>query len=311
MVTKNVRKTAYYLRATKDSKPFDLESVIRACRQVNSSVAASEALVGAEDIVRIQHYKETANSTYLHLASYIPGEKAPTLRPRAMATDDNESAQTAPAGQEFKGKDCFFFISGHDVLYCGHGITIQKAKAYFFILAGKSNITGLNFELEASSNVDKLRLLKMHGVQSIEMSTNAYQASLMYEKPAGGLAGLFKKTLNEFQALIAKDEDEASLKAMEDLIVNVELRLDGNTRASIGAQKAISKMATDTIIDDENNIGELTIVTQNKDRVKVSDIRLQSAFNVERVDGSLSCSEVWQKLSAYYDDIKAANLQEQ
>lgn len=311
MATKNVRKTAYYLRATQGSKPFDLESVIRACRQVNSSVAASEALVGAEDIVRIQHYREATDGTYLHLASYIPGEKAPTLRPKVMDTDDNESAQTAPAGQEFKGKDCFFFISGHNVLYCGHGITIQKAKAYFFILASKSNITGLSFELEASSNVDKLRLLKMHGVQAIEMSTSTYQASLMYEKPVGGLAGLFMKTLDEVKALVEKDEDAVSLKAMEDLIVNVEVRLDGNTRASLRAQEAISKMATDALLDEENNIGEFTIVTQSKDRIKVSDIRLQSAFNVERVDGSLSHSEVWQKLNAYYDGIRAANLQEQ
>ncbi len=311
MITKNVRKTAYYLRATQSSKPFDLEAVIRACRQVNSSVATSEALVGAEDIVRIQHYKEAADGTYLHLVSYIPGEKAPTLRPKVVAADDNESAQTAPVGQEFKGKDCFFFISGHNVLYCGHGITIQKAKAYFFIFATKSNINGLNFELDASSNVDKLHLLKMHGVQSIEMSTSAYQASLMYEKPVGGLAGFFKKTFDEVKALVEKDEDAARLKAMEDLIVNVEVRLDGNTRASLHSKKAILKMATDALLDGDNDIGEFTIVTQNKDRIKVSDIRLQSAFNVERVDGSLSYSEVWQKLNAYYDGIKAANLQEQ
>lgn len=116
---------------------------------------------------------------------------------------------------------------------------------------------------------------------------------------------------DELKALVKKDKSTIEQRALEDLLVNVEVRLDGNTRAVAGAQKFIEELAEGVLGEKDDSISEFVIITQKSERITSHDIRLQTSINVERKDNSFSHSSAWSQLSGYLDEITAGNLLEQ
>ena len=181
MTVKTTTKKVYYLRAKDDNKPKDLQALIETARASKPTVADSEIKFGVGDIVRIQHYKASKSlGAFLHLTRYVPGEKAPTLQPKASTTEDNEGTQQAPSGKEFKDGDCFLLVSQHHVLYCGHSIHLAKATQYLSRLFESCQIDEAlrRFEVSPVTDLDKIKLLQKHGVRSILLSSNAFDISL-------------------------------------------------------------------------------------------------------------------------------------
>lgn len=314
MSQKNTRKTAHYLRSIFGDQAVDLESLVSAARAIFGTVAASEIALGGGDIVRIQHYRSNSTGVFLHLARYIPGERASTLLPKAGLPEDDEGAQSAPSGMEFKDGDSYLLINRHNVVFCSHGISVEKSRLYLSMLFDKAGIDKLkrSFELRPATNIDKIRLLHRHGVKSIELGTTAYNISLPQEKPDGWVNKVFSGVANELKALIAKDESSEELKLFEDLLVNVELRLDGNTRAAAVTQGFIEHVASSLLDDQEESvISQFTITTRNNDKITSAQTRLQENFNVAQENGSISHFGVWDGLGKYLEAITQGNLVEQ
>jgi hypothetical protein len=156
-----------------------------------------------------------------------------------------------------------------------------------------------------------LNLIKEHGVRSVELSTNAFDMSL----PNANRKNWVSKTLgffgDELNALVKKDKTTIEQKELEDLLVSVEVRLDGNTRAVQGAQNFIEELAEGVLFEKDASISEFAIVTQQNERITSCDIRLQTSINVERKDNSVSHNSAWSQLSGYLDELTAGNLLEQ
>lgn len=313
MGPKPTRKTAYYFRAINRKIAVDLQSLLKKTRQVFGNVAASEITLGAEEVIRIQHYRDNDVGVFLHLVRYLPGEKASTLLPKSIKAEDDEGSHSPPTGTEYKDGDSFLLVKNHNVIFCSHGISVEKSRLYLAILfeAAKLNKEQRTFDLAPASNIDKLNLLRKNGVKSIELGTNAYDISLHQNANQSLLAKVFGKVADELKALLEKDDNPAEQKVLEDLLVNVELRLDGNTRAAQVTQDFIEQVAESVLEEKDNPISEFTIITQTNDRITSDKIRLQDSFLVPKEDGSVSHTGIWDGLEKYLTTITQGNLVEQ
>lgn len=314
MTVKTTTKKVYYLRAKDDNKPKDLQALIETARASKPTVADSEIKFGVGDIVRIQHYKASKSlGAFLHLTRYVPGEKAPTLQPKASTTEDNEGTQQAPSGKEFKDGDCFLLVSQHHVLYCGHSIHLAKATQYLSRLFESCQIDEAlrRFEVSPVTDLDKIKLLQKHGVRSILLSSNAFDISLPRKQRKNWISRTLGKVSDELKALLEKDDSIVDQKAREDLLVNLELRLNGNTRAAHDAQEFIEEVAETVLEDVDAPISEFSIITQTGETVKPSSIRLQKGYKVPVQDRSVSHISVWESMENYLGNIKQGNLLEQ
>lgn len=313
MASDKTTKTLYYLRARRDGNPFDLQALMTRARRRKSNCGSTEIELGGGDVVRIQHYSAAGSRLRLHLSRYVPGVSASTLQPKATSAEDDEGTQAPPRGKEFKEGDCFLLIKDHHVLYCGHGISKEKAALYLSQLFRAANLhdESSGFDLVPASNLDKLKLIQEHGVKSIQLAVSAFDLSLPQARRKNWISKSFGKLGDELSALISKDQAIAEQKALEDLIVNVEVRLDGNTRAVQGSQDFIENLAETVLEDDDTPISDFLIVTQDGERITSGAIRLQTKASVETKDNSVSHSSVWAELGTYFDQIAQGNLLEQ
>ena len=313
MASDKTTKTFYYLRARRDGNPFDLQAIVARTRRWKSNCGATEVELGGGDVVRIQHYSVTGGRIRLHLSRYVPGVQASTLQPKATSAEDDEGAQAPPRGKEFKEGDCFLLIKDHHVLYCRHGISKSKASLYFSQLFRAADLhdEASGFDLIPASNLDKLKLIQDHGVKSIRLAVSAFDLSLPEARRKNWISKSFGKLGDELSALVSKDQALAQQKALEDLIVNVEVRLDGNTRAVQGSQDFMEDLAESVLDDDESPISEFLIITQDGEQITSGAIRLQTRIGVEKKDNSVSHHSVWAELETYYEQLSQGNLLEQ
>lgn len=313
MASDKTTKTMYYLRARRDGNPFDLQALMTRARRRKSNCGATEIELGGGDVVRIQHYSAAGGRLRLHLSRYVPGVSASTLQPKATSAEDDEGTQAPPRGKEFKEGDCFLLIKDHHVLYCGHGISKEKAALYLSQLFRAANLhdESSGFDLVPASNLDKLKLIQEHGVKSIQLAVSAFDLSLPEARRKNWISKSFGKIGDELSALVNRDQAIAEQKALEDLIVNVEVRLDGNTRAVQGSQDFIEDLAETVLEDDDTPISDFLIVTQDGERITSRAIRLQTKVSVETKDNSVSHNSVWTELGTYFDQIAQGNLLEQ
>lgn len=156
-----------------------------------------------------------------------------------------------------------------------------------------------------------MQLIQDHGVKSIQLAVCAFDLSL----PKSGRNNWITKSLgslgDELSALISKDQSLGQQKALEDLLVNVEFRLDGNTRAAQSSQDFIEDLAETVLDDDETPVSEFTITTQKNEQITSSAIRLQTGIKVDTKDNSVSHISVWAEMGVYFDQISQGNLLEQ
>lgn len=316
MSPKMVYKTLYYLRAKQDHQPVNLESIVHNARETLPHVADTEIALASDDILRIQHYQPSSQGSdgaLLHIVRYVPGEKAPTLQPLVQEPEDHESVQEAPDGFEFKDGDSFLLISTNHILFASHGISLQKSELYLKKMLEKAGIdeTLRSFDLRPASDLDKLALLQTSGVRSVSLGASAYQVSIPQVGRNSWMSRVFGGLADEVKALASVDETNASQKALEDMLVNVELRLDGNNRAEVAAQDLIVQIAESVLDDDDSPISEFVIHTRSGEKITPETVRLQTRVAVARQDRSVNHQSVWSGMKQYLDEIRSGNLLEQ
>jgi len=306
-------KTIHYLRARRENRPFDLQSLVKRARKMKPNCVDNEIELGGGDVVRIQHYRVASGGVRLHLTRYVPGEQAATLRPKVAAPEDDEGAQPPPENREFKDGDGFLLIQGHHVLYCAHGILPGKAALYLTQLFRATDLYGQadGFELVPASQLDKLRLIQDHGVKSIQLSASAFDASI---PPARQRTGWVSKTFamlrGELAGLNEQEELPGEQRTLEDLVVNLEIKLDGNMQAVQGAQDLIETLAESILDEDDLPVSGFSIVTQKNERITADQIRLQTSVRVTKQANSVSHNSVWEAMETYFEHLTQGNLLE-
>ena len=198
-------------------------------------------------------------------------------------------------------------------MFCGHGISVSKATLYLSLLAkrGTEKHSQPVFDISPVSNIDKIKLLQEQGVKSISLSTNAYDLSIPEKKTQNRFKKILAAAANEVKALVEKDESLSEQKAREDLLVGLELKLDGNTRACEETQEYITDIAKEYIGDSDDGWHHFEIITRTGERIKPGNIRLQKTVRLEKTEKNISCYSAWEALAAYLVDIENGRLSEQ
>lgn len=314
MAKTKTTKTLYYLRAIRNQKPLNLQALVIKARAINDDVKKSEIEFAVGENIRIQHYREDnrSKSILLHLARYKPGDKAPTVSARPRGPHDDGDAQSAEDGREFQDGESYMLIFGSTVIFVSHGLSLAKSERYISFLLKKSNLIDDNdLDLKPASKIDKLALLQRHGVRSILLGGNAFALSIPEIERTTWTQKALGSVLDEFKALTEQEDDADHLKALEDLTINVELRLDGNSKATLQAQESISEVAADLFDEHGKPISEFTIITRSNEKITASSIRLQKDCRVEIGDKTIHYDSMWAELKVYLGELQESNLLEQ
>lgn len=307
-------KTLHYLRSVHDDQPQNIEASIRVMLRRRRVCKDTELDPGDESIMRVQHRQASTSRkpVMLHLVRYVPGEKAATIDPDPEGAEDNGDAERPPKGKEFKAGECFLLVKQADVLFCASGISQAAARIYLGRLFEECGVEQSlrTFDLRPAANLDRLAIIRERGVSSIQLGSVAYEASRKLLPENHNVSRRMLKSISDqVSALVARDDTVMEQRVMEDLIVNVELKLQGNSYADIEAQRSIDQMAIALLADDHGNHG-FTIVTRDGNRLTDLSVRLHKRVKVASSNNSVEHSSVWNALSAYYDELCEGKLLE-
>lgn len=304
-------KNIYFLRAFYDNYPVDIESALKRAREKQPNVGDTEIESADGEVLRIQRGLPLGNPNFIHIVKYAPGELAPTIERRVEKPEGIEDAQEAPTGKEFKDGECYIMVKRSNVLFLGHGVTSQRAESYLRELFTTCHFMKKirKFEMEPVANIDIVKLMQDQGVKSIKLSSCLYDL----EVPDIDRNTIFSKLKgyikDQLMAAIQKDDSYAELKAAEDLIVNLELKLDGNTRAAPDAKDFIDNLAN-TAVDDENLLSGFIIETRNGVPISPTEVRLHQKTNFTIDNKSLSFISVQNAMKDYMTNLSELNLLE-
>jgi hypothetical protein len=96
---------------------------------------------------------------------------------------------------------------------------------------------------------------------------------------------------------------------MEDLIVNVEVKLQRNSFADIEAQRSIDEMAIAMLSDDHHDQG-FAIITRDGNRLTDLSVRLHKRIKVASHNNSVEHGSVWNALTTYFGELHDGKLLE-
>lgn len=304
-----MKKRIYYFRSIdRDDVLFNLQTPIQTILRTRNDVASTEIRF-ADDVVRVQKRKIHQGSLYLHVVAYKPGEPSSTLTPRATTVDDIEVPQAANPGREFKAGECFVLINAHNIIFCGNGVTHSKLSLYLHAIAQRSN-SRIDFWLAPSTDLNQLAIIERDGVKSIKLDANAFRLSVPNQR-RGLLQQAAGKIADQAIALIAQDRTRREERALEDLIVSIELGLDGNTRAVQDAKSTVRDLARQVLEQDgRDGFDGFVITTQSGKVVKPDQIKVHEVIEVNKANGSLNHVDAWDGMQAFYESLLNDNLLE-
>lgn len=307
-------KTLHYLRSVHDGQPQNIEASIRVMLRRRRVCKDTELDPGDQSVVRVQHRQASTSRkpVLLHLVRYVPGEKAATIDPDPEGLEDNGDAERPPKGKEFKAGECFLLVKNADVLFCASGISQAVARSYLARLFAECGVEPdlCAFALRPAADLDRLAIIRERGVSAIQLGSVAYEASrkLLPKKQSMSRQWL-KSVSDQVSALVARDDTVMEQRVMEDLIVNVELKLQGNSYADIEAQRSIDEMAIALLAEDHDNQG-FTIVTRDGNRLTDLSVRLHKRVKVASSSNSVEHGSVWNALNDYYGELSEGKLLE-
>lgn len=306
MMTKKISKKLYYLRAFEYNNPLDLERCLRQSLAVADNVSKTE-IIRAGEVTQITHRDlsptKTDGGLLLHIEKGNQAESIKTIRHKSINVTEEGDEIPPPQDQSFMNKECFVFIYGQHVIFCGHNNMSQHALAAY-LHALSEHCQSLDDtcpiykpSFKSVANYDKIQMIQDEGVKSISAELTAYHTTIKSPPSIfGRLKGLFRQ-----------DEELSDIQDQADLQVNVEIRLDGNTRASQEAQKELREQAQ-MVINEEN--ADFKIITQKGNTIESDDVKLSKLVYISKHNNTngLSRAAVLSELVTYFNELQQKNL---
>ena len=322
-MAKKTTKTIHYLRAQQNHSLFDLEVALRRVLSAASTVQDTQ-IEQYNQLTQIMHRTldpkdakgNSIGGLLIHIGSGTKDEHILTMSNRPVQQDDHGGTQAPPSGYSFLRKEAFLYIVGHHVIFCGHGfLSASTVASYLSLLSNKlgennPDIVHFNIEFKAVGNCDKLSLIQQHGVKSILLDASAYQLSRnrLYQDSRSTIA----KALGKVGSVFTSELSDEELEAQSEIHINLEVLLNGNSRASIEAQSLMQEQAEE-IIDDETVNQGFSITTQQGEVIQPSDVKLSKSVRIGRYDeaNSLLPDSAFTAISEYFLELQSRNLTEQ
>lgn len=322
-MAKKTTKTIHYLRAQQAHDLFNLETALRTI--LSAAPTAQETQIEQDgQITQIMHRNPDPKNTegnsigglLIHIGSGTKDEHIRTMKNEPEQQDDNGGTQAPPSGYSFLRKEAFLYIVGHHVIFCGHGFLQAPAVAsYLSSLSRKlqesaPNVVRFYIEFKAVGNCDTLALIRQHGVKSILLDASVYQLSIsrLYQNSHSTIA----KALSKVGSVFTSELSDKELDAQSDVHINLEVLLNGNSRASAEAQSLMKEQA-EKIIDDETVNQGFSITTQQGEVIKPADVKLSKSVKIQRYEeaNSLLPNSACAAISEYFLELQHRKLTEQ
>ncbi|SAY50906.1 hypothetical protein [Neisseria weaveri] len=322
-MAKKTTKTIHYLRAQQDHDLFDLEAALRTILLAAPTVQETQ-IEQYGQLTQIMHRNmnpqnvegNSIGGLLIHIGSGTKDEHIRTMSNRPEQQDDHGGTQAPPNGYSFLRKEAFLYIFRHHVIFCGHGFLQASAVAsYLSFLSNRlgaesADIVHFDIQFKAVGNCNTLALIQQHGVKSILLDASAYQLSIdrLYQNSRSTIAKAFSKVGNVFRSELSDEE----LEAQSEIHINLEILLNGNSRASNEAQSLMQEQAEE-IIDDETVNQGFSITTQQGEIIKPADVKLSKSVRIERYDeaNSLLPNSAFTAISEYFLELQSRKLTEQ
>lgn len=320
-MAKFLRKKAYYVRTKTAQGVEDITKRLIRRKQQLKNVHATERTLN-DVVYRIQHYREDTDAftrektLLLHIVSGVIGQTAITMNMACTEEFDDGKEQKAPSQHEFINGEAYLLFKDHHVVFCSHGLTLITVQNYLNSFLHNKDVDD-SFEFTNVANIDKLQLLNRNGVKAFNFSASMYtmtQDELNRKADAANrsrISSLFNDFIQNAKNAFSKDLTEEEQKILQELQVDVSVRLIGNSRASFEAQKFVKTEAQEMLADDALP-PEVEFITGNDETIKSSEIQLHKTITVQKLNNSnsLQHEDAWLSLSDYFDELKRQKFTE-
>ena len=319
-MTKILRKKAYYLRVRNTKGIFNLATHLTRRKQTLKNVKSTHIAI-SDTVYQLQHYREDVDiitkekTVLLHIASAVIGKTALAIEMDCDKDYDDGAEQNAPTKHEFVDGEAYLLVKDQHVIFCSHGLTLKAVENYLNRLLHSEDVDE-RFEFTPIGNIDKLQLINRSGVKQVDFSATIFKMTQdeLNENAEKMRKSRFSRILDgltrEVKKAFAKDLSEEEKKILEELQVDVSVKLMGNTRASLEARKFVKNEARTMLSDDLSP--EVEFITGNGETIKSSDIQLHKMINIKKLNNSnsLEYEDAWLGLGNYFDELKQQKFTE-
>ncbi|HVC61912.1 MAG TPA: hypothetical protein VND19_16315 [Acetobacteraceae bacterium] len=253
-------------------------------------------------VVRLAHIQTDAdNGCLLHLTVDTPGECASVVpKVSDMASEIKVGTIAPPNDSEFMDGDAFLYVRGNDVCLCEISARIGTIRTFLYKFFEQAAIRhdATNFHFLNALDPDKIEFIMRNGVKEIDLRGTMHRASVDYAKRKTQAVGAFDWLRKQFNGLVGSPHDVAP----DGIRVVITLKSDKRAKGFAIGHKKLEKIAV-SIIKNQEDIDEYSIITDNGQKVNPSEIVLHSQVEFDKLGKSIGRAQAWKALMDYYKEL--------
>jgi hypothetical protein len=258
-------------------------------------------------------FKANDKGLFLHIASYVPGQPTSTIDKDGAVNSATITAELAPEGKDFMDGDIFALVKDNHVILCPSGVREGVAASYFLYIleASKQKLVASSLELDKVSNTSKLKMIRTEGVKELQFSSSLYQASLHdLVNHQSTSSKLLAPISAQIKSVFAKDTMLNDITELENLNIKLSLKFDGTEgrrkhgNPNFGDAGRERLVKTAEMVLNEADDGGFVIVTGAGNKITAGEVRIADDLPIKVHGKSLNCSDAWEKLAQYFDQLK-------
>jgi len=304
--TLSYRRVQFLVETDKTLESYLAEAHKRLPNIENRTIADDGSLVlECRDFVHKQGV-----GVFLHIAAYTPGEHASVV-PRLKGVPSG-ALQTAapPDGCEFMDGDTMAFVAGDHVILCSSSLHEKQAERYMTRIVDIAQIDthAAQFSLTKVANVNKMKLIKSQGVKSINLNASLYSATIDHMERTTVNKKVSGSVADAVLAIFGKDLCEEDWEKAENMSVNVRLSYDSRKCGVMFNKERLESLANIMVNEDDDGF---TIETVGGEKIGPDDIVLRKKAKLPKFGKTVYCSDAWQELATYFQELKVGGLLEQ
>lgn len=295
------------------------DSMQRKLSQAHQRLQSTQARTFQHGDGEIQGIKIKAqdNALLIHLTEYTPHQPT-SLVPFASSAQSSETSEKAPPKEHhYLEGDIFFLVRGNHVILCPSGARESVAESYirYVLRAVDQEELITRFDFTAVANVDKVKLIRDEGVKKIGLKSSLYEATDEYIERKTTKVNLLNSLASEFMKIFGEERSEelSDIESMENLSVKLEISFDqrrkGGDLSRQRLQSAASKILGDADPDDEDT--GFTIETTKGNKMTAAELRISDKRQLPAKGNSIFCSDAFDALVGYYEQLREQGVLEQ
>ncbi len=205
-----------------------------------------------------------------------------------------------PNNAEFMDGDAFLYVRGNDICLCATAMragTVRDFLHKFFVQA-EIRKDASEFHLVNALDPDKVAFILKRGVKEIDINGTMHRASVDYAKRKAEAVGFIESARKHFNAIVGSQHDVTP----DGIRVRITLKLDRKRKGITIGHKKLERIAV-SIVENEQEMDEYTIITNDGQRISPHEIVLRSQAEIDSMGKSVKRSAAWEVLLDYYGEL--------